>query len=145
VNPFDLIRFDPGDVEHQAFVYDTFRKSTNHWPWSEMSRTRLMDRLKHELASPGTETRIATPHDMPASFLGWYAVRPPATVVYAFTRYSARRQGVARAALGELGIHAGHSWGVVFWTPACARIQAARRDGALYFDIREAFDERTGS
>lgn len=137
--PFDLVPFDTANLAHQAFVYDTFRKSTDHWPWSEMHRGRLMDRLRRELAGPGTETRIATPHGMPNSFLGWYAARRPATVVYAFTRYSARRQGIATAVMFSLLGCLPTS--VVFWTAACARIEAARRDGALYFDTREAFDD----
>lgn len=143
--PFELIPFDPGNLEHQDFVYDTFRKSTNHWPWSGMNRPRLMDRLKRELATPGTETRIATPQKMGDSFLGWYSTRPAMelgdwsqTVVYAFTRYSARRQGVATAALRTMGVHRHLPVGVLFWTVACARIVPRWK---LYFDTRGAFDE----
>jgi hypothetical protein len=143
--PFDLVPFDPANEWHQAFVYDTFRHSTNHWPWSEMSRPRLQERLRRELGTPGTDTRIATPHDMPDSFLGWYSVRPPSTVVYAFTKYSARRQGVATAALLELGLLERNQdmerlmIGGVFWTAAAARI--AQDIPALYFDTREAYDD----
>jgi hypothetical protein len=138
---FDLLPFLPGNDEHQAFVYDTFRRSTDHWPWSEMSRPRLMDRLKRELASPGTETRIVTPRDMPGSFLGWCATRRPEVIVFGFTKYSARRQGVFTRALVEMGLE---PWtrplAVTFWTPACARLAAGGT--ALYFDTRAAFDER---
>jgi hypothetical protein len=138
--PFDLVAFDPGDEEHQAFVYDSFRRSTDVWPWSEMPRQRLMERLKRELAAPGTETRIATPHGMPGSFLGWYAVRAPATVVYAYSRYSARHQGVATAAMRQLGV--ANPLGIVFWTPAAARIASQRWPLAPFFDVREAHDAR---
>lgn len=147
--PFDLITFDPGDEAHQAFVYGTFRKSTDHWPWSELPRQRLVDRLRRELARPGTETRIATPYGMPDSYLGWYAARRPGVIVYAYTRYSARRQGVATAALEQLGVvfqvrtvaadAQPMSVGLTFWTAAAARITRASRP--LFFDTREAFDD----
>jgi hypothetical protein len=147
--PFDLVTFEPGNEEHQAFAYDTFRKSTDVWPWSEMPRQRLMERLKRELATPGTDTRIATPLGMPGSFLGWYSVRPsldiarsfePVPLIYAFTRYSARRQGVAVAALERMaGDRRMTVFAVLFWTPACARLAAAGK--RLFFDTREAFDD----
>lgn len=146
--PFDLVPFDPGNEGHAAFVYDSFRRSTDHWPWSEMNRQRLQDRLRRELASPGTLTRIATPHGMPGSFLGWYSARRPDTVVYAFTKYSARRQGVATAALRQMGVifeigtvagSAPMKVGLMFWTPAAARICGPARP--LFFDTREAYDD----
>ena len=152
MTPFDLVPFDPADESHQGFVYDTFRHTTSHWPWSEMSRPRLQERLRRELGAPGTKVRIATPHGMPDSFLGWYATRGPSTVVFAFTKYSARRQGVAYAALREMGVETqfgaalerGESptgVAVVFWTAAAARIQGKRGDGAMFFDTREAYDD----
>lgn len=136
---FDLVRFDPGSESHAAFVYDTFRRSTNHWPWIAVPATLRMQRLKHELAAPGTETWLATPKAMPDSFLGWYSVRRPSTVVYGCTKYSARRQGVAMAALHELGVDFSQMVGVIFWTAACARLAAAGRP--IYFDTRGAHDD----
>lgn len=145
--PFDLIAFDPGNESHAAFVYDTFRKSTDHWPWSEMPRGRLMDRLKRELATPGTETALAVPQQGGDSFLGWYSVRRPDTVVFAFTRYSARTKPAMRVKLrvGETALRSmgvdirtqEHVW-VVFWTGIAARI--AERF-PLVFDTRDAYDE----
>ena len=139
---FDLLPFEPGDDSQAAFVYDTFRKSTDHWPWCEMHRGRLMDRLRHELAAPGTTVRIATPGGMPGSFIGWYAARAPDTIVYGFTRYSMRRQGVATAAFERMGVRVGPGAlvPVIFWSPACARL--AGLGLPIYFDVRAAYDER---
>ena len=138
--PFDLHRFDPGNESQAAFVYDTFRKSIDHWPWSGMPSALRMQRLKMELASPGTETMVATPRDMPDSFVGWYSFRrPESAIVYAFTKYAARRQGVALAALQEMGWEPRWPTGVVFWTAACARLASGGKP--IYFDTRRAFDE----
>jgi hypothetical protein len=149
--PFDLVPFDPADVKHAGFVYDTFRYSTDHWPWSEMSRPRLQERLRRELGAPGTVTCIATPHGMPESFLGWYSVRPPSTVVFAFTRYSARtkpsmekknKARVCAKALRMMGVticRNADPIGLVFWTGISARIAAS--GWAIYFDTRGAYDD----
>ena len=138
--PFDLVPYDNRNGDHVAYVFDTFRHSTSHWPWNAMSRPMLQERLRQELAAPGTDTRIATPHGMPDSFLGWYSVRGPETVVYAFTRYSARRQGIASQAVTEMGLCS--PVGLVFWTSAAARMNRySRWAGALYFDTREAYDD----
>lgn len=144
---FDLIPFDPGNDSHAAFVYDTFRKScAGVWPWSAMPKALVMAALKRELAKPGTVTNIAVPKDMPDSFLGWYSARPADVVVYGFTKYSARRQGVATGALVAMGVtdlvvhrDLERCIGVAFWTPAAARLAAGGKP--LYFDTREAFDD----
>lgn len=144
--PFDLVPFDPANDAHQAFVYDTFRRScAGVFPWVAFPAGVMMAMLKRELAKPGTETVIATPHGMPSSYLGWYSVRKPDVVVYAFTKYSSRRQGVATLVLREMGLDGlgefdGVSIGVTFWTPACARL--AGKGMPLYFDTRDVFDER---
>lgn len=143
MSAFDLIPFDPANESHRSFIFDTFRRSTGHWPWSEMHRPRLQERLRHELASPGTDTCLAVPHGMPDDFLGWYSVRKPNVIVYGFTKYSMRRQGVATRALAEMGVelqparNCMPTW-LVFWTPAAARIGGNGR--LLMFDLREAFN-----
>lgn len=99
-----------------------------------------MDRLKRELATPGTDTRIACPHGMGDSFIGWYSCRPrEGQVVYAFTKYSMRRQGIATTALESMGIDFNGDVWLRFWTPASARI-AGKGNKLLVFDTRGAWD-----
>lgn len=139
---FALTRFDPGNEQHSRFVYDTFRRSIDVWPWSEMRAETLMARLKREFASPGTDTRVAHPVNMPDAFIGWYSVRRQQNqVVYAFTKYHQRRQGIATIALQSMGIDPLESCFVRFWTPASARI-AEKHVGSLIFDTRDAWDEQ---
>jgi len=142
VNTFQLVKFNPGIEWHANFVYDSFRRSINVWPWSEVPIGALMDRLKRELASPGTDTKIATPIGMSEKPIGWYSARWQANqVVYAYTSYSQRRQGIATVALKSMNIDPTECCYVLFWTPACARI-AERHRGSLIFDTRSAWDDK---
>ncbi len=137
---FALVKFDPGNDLHAHFVYDTFRRSINVWPWSDMAIGPLMDRLKREFASPGTETRIATPFGMEKDPIGWYSGRRQTNqVVYAYTKYVQRRQKIATVALASMGIDWKESCFLLFWTPASARI-AEKHAGSLIFDTRGAWD-----
>jgi len=147
--PFDLVPYDPRNADHVAYVYDTFRRSTDHWPWNAMSRPMLQERLRQELATPGTDTRIATPHGMPDSFLGWYSVRKPDVIVFGFTKYSSRRQAVFTQALMAMGVlwPVYDSIGVVFWTAACARMsdRKGHTQWRLYFATQGAYDDDSQS
>lgn len=152
---FDLMPFNPGEDRQAAFVYDTFRRSTcglapDHpdylrargcWPWNEMRPSRVMERLKNELAAPNTVTRIITPLRTPGEFIGWLAVRAPSTIVYAFVKHRSRRWSVASSACIELGITFEKGpVGLTFYTPAAARLHA-RNDGYnLFFDLQGAFE-----
>lgn len=135
--PFTLVPFDPGNEEQANYVYGTFRRSVrSHWPWSEVPEQRLMNRLKRELAKPGTVTRMVCLRDTPDSFHGWVAVRPPGTVVFAFTKYTRRREGLATTACHELGVDfVDRPVAVTFWTYAAARIKADHPGYDLYFDL----------
>ena len=153
---FDLVAFDPGDPKQAAFVYDSFRRSTcglapDHpeylqargcWPWNELRPRVVMDQFKRELARPGTVAKVITPLRMPGSFIGWAAVRAPGTIVYAFVKHRSRRMSVGASACIEMGVDflAGPV-GLVFWTPAAARLHV-RHDGFnLFFDTTGGFDE----
>jgi len=136
---FNLIKFDPGNESHKHFVYDSFRRSINVWPFCFVPAEEMMNRLKKELATPGTETRIATPHGMD-SFIGWYSTRPAENAcVYGFTKYSQRRQGICLVALDEMGVDLDSPVYVKFWTPACARVSGRKLE--LIFDTRLGFDD----
>lgn len=138
---FDLQPFDPGDPAHAAFVYDTFRKSMNVWPWAQLPRAALMDKLKRELSRPGTRVAIATAKRSP-EFIAWAAVRGPGVVVFAFTKYAARRMGVGTTVCIELGAEIGaRPVGLTFWTPAAARITRDKPEYRLFFDLTEAYDQ----
>jgi hypothetical protein len=99
-----------------------------------------MARLKREFATPGTDTMIACPFQMPDSFIGWYAVRKNEnTIVYGYTGYRKRRSRVATEALSRMGLALNSALLIRFWTPACARL-ACKPKWNLVFDTRDAFD-----
>lgn len=136
---FRLIKFDPSNEDHKRWVYDSFRQSINVWPFSFVPAEEMQNRLKKELASPGTNTMVATPHGMD-SFIGWYSTRPAENAcVYAFTKYRQRRQGICVTALDEMGVDLDAPVYVKFWTPQCARISGRKLE--LIFDTRGGYDD----
>jgi hypothetical protein len=138
---FDIARFDPSDEAHAAFVYGTFAQSTlSHWPWNEIGRDVLMAKLKRHLAV--SRVGVAVPRGMPAEFIGWAAVESQRRIVYAFTKYAFRRLGVATTLATELGAKIGElPVGVLFWTPAAARVVSRKPAYGLFHDLLDAFDE----
>lgn len=147
---FDLSPFDPG--EHGGFVYGDFLASmTSHWPWREVPRWRLRERLVRELTRPDTVAYVVSPKGMGAKLIGFVAARPRAQViVWAFVRHHYRRLGVATSALEALGIEFARDGrpvpvGLVFWTYAAARLVARDSGYLLFHDTREFDDDQAST
>lgn len=131
-----IVHFQPD--KHGPWVYDSFRQSlADQWPWAQMRSVTLLNDLKRTLAAPGTVALVAVLPSDPDIFLGWIVAVPMRNeVVFAFTKYSLRRQGIGSILAHAAAVALSAPIGIRYWTRAAERI--GRRPGwHLYFRVTE--------
>lgn len=128
-----ISRYDPGSEAHQGFVFDSIMAREDdggRWPYEQERshdvRARMHKAFRH------FDTRILVASVRNQVTLGGRPVMVACAavnkgvIVYAFTRFKARRNGYATRLLDELEVDtiAGRPVPVLFWSPAASRIAA---------------------
>jgi hypothetical protein len=140
---YAIVDFDP--MKHTAFLFDSFRKSLNEcWVWKLVPVRMLIEKMKKQIRTPGTVTKVAVGIPDSNILMGWACCRPASNeVVYAFTKYEQRRFGIAGSLAAAAGVNLRAPTGVLYWTHAAQRIACKGYRYPLFFRLTEASEPFT--